>query len=691
MINQAFLFLLLIFTTALTSFAAPATSGARGAWEVPVSKFSDFSVATSSPESLGKILLIDSAIAVNTSIVTDRPIKVVPGATINIAPGKTLTLNGQFEAGRQLVFTGTGRVIYGGGSVTNVYPEWRGAKGSATISDGNYYYTGAGASGPDSTEAFKATISDVEASASKFSGDLFRHKKAMSIELASGSSYRVIGDNPLGVQTTVLKSATYWRFNGNGSRILWEIVSDTDRCFGRLGKLVQPIIENVSIIPCAMGVNVSQPSAPRKGVVFSSKVGEANFTHQWGNGVFRNINVGPGINIVFNIEADAATGSHDDITLVENLNCEVFKTFIRFNHSEPVNWTVRKCALKSFTNNAIDIDIPANFSGGLFFEGCDFLISGNNTGETFLKMSAANNSTNPVIFANCRMETRNSHRYTFLDVTSGVVKVYGLNFNSGNSLPPHPETRAAIVGRTAIVEFNGCVLHNGFELQTSGTVSPISHDAIIANDCMFIVNFNEKAATLGYPIIFWKNATGTAVTYADLIASGEATRSIRVYPRYTNGLLTLPLEVGPRSRTDVLTSNIFRVNPGGVRNLHIPSGWELPPFSVITSIKLYHHNIDINKTNNLRITFTSDKERINFQKVFTTNKSIYGEELLAKNHIITAMGSTFTISAQYRTPSEKVETSADNMPSGYITIQYRPIHQMSDTPKGVIEYKLMYP
>ena len=50
---------------------------------------------------------------------------------MNIANGKTLTLNGGVDAGLYQIFSwaGTGKVIMGPGSVKEVYPEWWGAKG----------------------------------------------------------------------------------------------------------------------------------------------------------------------------------------------------------------------------------------------------------------------------------------------------------------------------------------------------------------------------------------------------------------------------------------------------------------------------------------------------------------------------------------------------------------------------------
>jgi hypothetical protein len=70
-------------------------------------------------------------IAADLTIPANITLKVPRGAILNIANGKTLTLNGGVDAGLCQIFscTGTGKVILGPGSAKEVYPEWWGAKG----------------------------------------------------------------------------------------------------------------------------------------------------------------------------------------------------------------------------------------------------------------------------------------------------------------------------------------------------------------------------------------------------------------------------------------------------------------------------------------------------------------------------------------------------------------------------------
>ncbi len=63
--------------------------------------------------------------------------RIVKGGVITIGTGLTLTINGPFEAGLYKVFncTGTGKVVFGSGTVKEVYPQWWGT-GTANDHDG---------------------------------------------------------------------------------------------------------------------------------------------------------------------------------------------------------------------------------------------------------------------------------------------------------------------------------------------------------------------------------------------------------------------------------------------------------------------------------------------------------------------------------------------------------------------------
>lgn len=74
--------------------------------------------------------------------------------SFTIATGKTLTINGPFEAGLYQVFAGAGSVKFGPGAITDIYPQWWGAEGN---------YNSSTHAGTDCTAAFKAAIACAEA------------------------------------------------------------------------------------------------------------------------------------------------------------------------------------------------------------------------------------------------------------------------------------------------------------------------------------------------------------------------------------------------------------------------------------------------------------------------------------------------------------------------------------------------
>lgn len=73
------------------------------------------------------------AIANDLTIPSNVTLKAPPGALIEIATTKTLTINGPFDAGLYQVFScvGTGKVVYAGAK----YPEWWGAKDDSGTTD----------------------------------------------------------------------------------------------------------------------------------------------------------------------------------------------------------------------------------------------------------------------------------------------------------------------------------------------------------------------------------------------------------------------------------------------------------------------------------------------------------------------------------------------------------------------------
>jgi hypothetical protein len=76
-------------------------------------------------------------IAADLTVPANLTLKLAHGAVLTIATGKTLTINGSLDAGLYPIFsfTGTGKVIFGSGSIKAALPQWCGATGDGTTDD----------------------------------------------------------------------------------------------------------------------------------------------------------------------------------------------------------------------------------------------------------------------------------------------------------------------------------------------------------------------------------------------------------------------------------------------------------------------------------------------------------------------------------------------------------------------------
>ena len=92
----------------------------------------------------------------NVTVPDNISLKILSGAVLDIATGKTLTISGSLEAGLYQICSGDGRIVYGR-RVIELYPEWRGAVGDASLT----------AAATDDGPAFIATIADAAGSTCK--------------------------------------------------------------------------------------------------------------------------------------------------------------------------------------------------------------------------------------------------------------------------------------------------------------------------------------------------------------------------------------------------------------------------------------------------------------------------------------------------------------------------------------------
>lgn len=98
--------------------------------------FVNLSSVVTSSGTIGKKIIISTRQVVDTlTIPGDRVIEVIPGGSIEVAKGHTLTINGPFHAGLLHVFHGEGMVRFGPRSIIEAYPQWFGAQGNGVADD----------------------------------------------------------------------------------------------------------------------------------------------------------------------------------------------------------------------------------------------------------------------------------------------------------------------------------------------------------------------------------------------------------------------------------------------------------------------------------------------------------------------------------------------------------------------------
>lgn len=104
-----------------------------------IGNYVDLPAAIAAIGATSQTLVIDRAttVAADATIPATLAIRVIKPGVFNIATTKTLTINGPLDAGPYQIFacTGTGKVVFGAGSVEQVYPQWWGATGNGTTND----------------------------------------------------------------------------------------------------------------------------------------------------------------------------------------------------------------------------------------------------------------------------------------------------------------------------------------------------------------------------------------------------------------------------------------------------------------------------------------------------------------------------------------------------------------------------
>lgn len=165
------------------------------------------------------------------------------GAILTIASGKTLTINGPFDAGIYQVFSGAGSVSFGAGHVKEVYPQWWGAVGDDSTDNAVAFQS--------AIDALQGAIVEVPSGIYRL-GSMITNDNSVLIEGAGRTTVLRITHSGAGIKLTNDAEADYDELTVNGLRNL--IIDSTDETYpytASSGILITechfPHIENVSI------------------------------------------------------------------------------------------------------------------------------------------------------------------------------------------------------------------------------------------------------------------------------------------------------------------------------------------------------------------------------------------------------------------------------------------------------------
>lgn len=116
--------------------SAAAETDVKGPWGIDAARFTNLSSALHSPSTAGQTIVVSTPMSINSATVpADRVLHIIKGGSIAVARGATLTINGPVSIGPYPVFPGEGKIRFAGLSVSEVLPEWWGARAdSATDS-----------------------------------------------------------------------------------------------------------------------------------------------------------------------------------------------------------------------------------------------------------------------------------------------------------------------------------------------------------------------------------------------------------------------------------------------------------------------------------------------------------------------------------------------------------------------------
>lgn len=659
----AFLFMLL---TVLPAMAAPYNTS--GPWGIDAAGFKNLSTALASPATAGKTVVVSRPMTINNKT-TDRDIKVIKGGTITVSSGQTFATTGAIDAGPYLVFNGAGDVIFKRGS--NIPLEWFGAVGDGVPGD---YYVSLNSipTGTDSSAAFRKAFRCAMLSAKRTAGAAgYGDPPAVTVMGLPGASYYVQGHNLMGAQDLAIDGAAI-NFDGRGCRILHRVLTATDALIGNACKLMYPSFKNFQVMV------FNSADLTRVGY-FVDVNGVGQVPIHFVQSRWEKIRVGiatlsRGYDTVFHIDGTTM----GDNGVVEHCNFGAFNTLFYVTNPEAVNWKIRDSYIMPTTANGKIFNFNCAYSGMFTAAGNEILIT--NDGEQILNVAytAAQNSKYRIIQNRLEVGDGTNITTTLYKVGAGVLEVEGQTILGGGAFTS--SARAAEIAQLATMRCVDSVFPGGFTFGPSPADVGAYYGAwgnwLVTENCKFV----SGGTAYGYPFIHILNAGYSEVSlYSALISDFNIYKISVNNPNMGEGGLLLPInyQIGMSYPKTFDMKRLLAGTP-------YASGFKamLPPYCVITSMKLFNKAFNVSTVNKISTEFRNGGALDAAASFDTTLDGAAhlstGLELMpAGYHVVTGTTTPVTLDFDFKLNATSVGAGS-GAPISYVEITYRGVSSATD-------------
>lgn len=568
----------------------------------------------------------------------------------------------------------------------DVFVSWFGAVGdaarpSSTVPDGD-------PTGTDDTKAIGACRDYMQEVA--FQPNFFvGFWGGFRLNFEPNRCYRVKGHNPLGStrprnsveNPTGNMYRQNWFIQGNAAMIVWEVQAEDDCFIESHEAFSRQLYDNFTVMVCKavgkMGIFYSNVANSGRNATAIHKFNRVEVYHAMPSS---NTN---GLKYMFRYLGD----NLGDRLITEQCSFNQAHTMFYSENGESVQQSFRGTTFASYLDNSIMFHLRRHGSTFNFGSGSGFLVKGDNATllrtEYLPSFEGGSNGSNLMFdISGCRLECEGGKLQTLANLDFGTLKISGVTMAAGGL--PSPNSYAFITRMTGVVLADSCHIYGrlavGAKHVNNTTVRAYG---IKLTNCMFS---NDIAAQMYVETAVGSvPSAGTYAAFKDaLVGNYPQTPSIVIDGSTTRTAtfqgLTADTKLYASDGIYVGTSEFFTGNVARktvIGRYRASAGYfyldnrdylVLPPFTVITSVKLTHGTTNTASVDKFR--FQVGAAQLDYSPVHNTTKREV--ELLAANQVIiisddNVVQRTLTLSMLLA----NVQVASPNQ-IGHIEITYRP-------------------